>query len=75
MNTPNLAMSRLVKAIDALPSEQREVYRARYVLEEQRDETCKRTGITSEEYDVRLKDAIRALRRGTMSGAAGPAQQ
>lgn len=72
MNSPNEAMSRLVKAIEALPEGEREVYSARYVLEEGRDATCVRLGIDGAEYDRRLKSVMRALRRGTVPGPSVP---
>ena len=72
MNSPNEAMSRLVKTIESLPEELRAVYNARYVQEEDRDATCARLGIDGDEYDRRLKSAMRALRRGTAPGAPAP---
>lgn len=72
MNSPNEAMSRLVKTLESLPEDVRAVYNARYVQEEARNVTCARLGIDGDEYDRRLKSAMRALRRGIAPGAPVP---
>lgn len=73
MNTPELAMTRLVAAVDALPPDQREAYKARYVQDESAEFTCERLNISREQYEKLLKDARLALRRGLMSVPTAPA--
>lgn len=72
MSNSDLAMSRLVAAVEALEQAQRQVYQARYVQNEEADDTCRRLGITHDRYEQLLKDARTVLRRGMMAGAAAP---
>lgn len=53
----------VVRALDELPEAQREVYRARYVQEEEREITCARLGLAPARYDEILRDVMRSLRR------------
>ena len=52
-----------MRALDELPEEQRVVYRARYVAEETREDTCARLGMAPERYDELLKQTMVSLRR------------
>lgn len=63
----------LVRALTELPEDERAIYRARYISEEERATTCQRLGIGEATYDQRLKGALRSLRR--MVGETVPATQ
>jgi len=58
----NQGLSIAVRALDELPADQQEVYKARYVAEESRELTCRRLGIAPDRYDQLLKDTLRSLR-------------
>jgi DNA-directed RNA polymerase sigma subunit (sigma70/sigma32) len=63
MSSNNLGGSVLVRALEELPEEQRAVYSARYIIDEEREATCRRLGMAPERYDQLLAETLRSLRR------------
>lgn len=63
MSSINHGASVAVRALDELPEDQRAVYKARYVTDEEREATCLRLGISPERYDQLLKETLRSLRK------------
>lgn len=69
----NRGLSVAVRAFDELPEEQREIYRARYLVCETREATCKRLGIEMAKYDEVCKEIMRSLRRMVSRNNVQPA--
>lgn len=63
MSSINHGVSVAVRALGELPEEQRAVYSARYMADEEREATCARLGIAPERYDQLLAETLRSLRR------------
>lgn len=63
MSSNNQGVSVAVRALEELPEEQRAVYSARYVIDEEREVTCLRLGMAPERYDQLLAETLRSLRR------------
>ena len=68
-NESNKGMDAVAETIKVLPEGERDVYHARYVLDEDRSTTCDRLGLTFESYDRLLKNVMVALRRGIAKGS------
>lgn len=58
--TPGMAVA--IRALSELPADEREVYRACFVLSESREATCVRLQISEERYDTLYKGALRSMR-------------
>lgn len=63
MSSINQGISVVVRALDELPEEQRELYSARYMSDETREVTCQRLGMEPAHYDQLLAETLRSLRR------------